>query len=176
MSLTCWTTLPRLRGSPHPQPRPPGVCGCLSPKRGLAGQSGSCLAGRGARKLEGARGHSSVLAWRITRMGEPDGLPSMGSHRVGEGERVLALESREGTRASRRVEEGLSRSLSGGGVPTLQGPCGRSPKRRGSLRCLPPLKVRPSSVAPDPAESRGAPPPPQCLGAVMADSLGSCAL
>ena len=24
-------------------------------------------------------------------------------------------------------------------VPTLQGPCGRSPKRRGSLRCLPPL-------------------------------------
>ena len=27
--------------------------------------------------------HSSVLAWRITGMGEPDGLPSMGSHRVG---------------------------------------------------------------------------------------------
>ena len=34
----------------------------------------------------------------------------------GEGERVLALESREGTRASRRVDEGLSRSLSGGGA------------------------------------------------------------
>ena len=32
-------------------------------------------------------------------------------------------------------------------VPTLQGPCGRSPKRRGSLRFLPPLEVRPSSVA-----------------------------
>ena len=46
-------------------------------------------------------------------------------------------------------------------VPTLQGPCGQSPKRRGSLRFLPPLEVRPSSVAPDPAESRGAPPPPQ---------------
>ena len=31
--------------------------------------------------------HSSVLAWRIqareSRMGEPGGLPSMGSHRVG---------------------------------------------------------------------------------------------
>ena len=27
--------------------------------------------------------HSSVLAWRIQRMGEPSGLPSMGSHRVG---------------------------------------------------------------------------------------------
>ena len=39
-----------------------------------------------------------------------------GLHARGEGERVLALESREGTRASRRVEEGLSRSLSGGGL------------------------------------------------------------
>ena len=27
--------------------------------------------------------HSSVLAWRIPVMGEPGGLPSMGSHRVG---------------------------------------------------------------------------------------------
>ena len=27
--------------------------------------------------------HSSVLAWRITGTGEPSGLPSMGSHRVG---------------------------------------------------------------------------------------------
>ena len=27
--------------------------------------------------------HSSVLAWRIPGMGEPRGLPSMGSHRVG---------------------------------------------------------------------------------------------
>ena len=27
--------------------------------------------------------HSSVLAWRIPGMGDPGGLPSMGSHRVG---------------------------------------------------------------------------------------------
>ena len=27
--------------------------------------------------------HSSVLAWRIPWTGEPGGLPSMGSHRVG---------------------------------------------------------------------------------------------
>ena len=27
--------------------------------------------------------HSSVLAWRIPRTGEPGGLLSMGSHRVG---------------------------------------------------------------------------------------------
>ena len=26
--------------------------------------------------------HSSVLAWRIPGMGEPGGLPSLGSHRV----------------------------------------------------------------------------------------------
>ena len=27
--------------------------------------------------------HSNVLAWRIPGAGEPGGLPSMGSHRVG---------------------------------------------------------------------------------------------
>ena len=27
--------------------------------------------------------HSSILAWRIPGMGEPGGLPSMGSHRIG---------------------------------------------------------------------------------------------
>ena len=27
--------------------------------------------------------HSNVLAWRIPERGEPGGLPSMGSHRVG---------------------------------------------------------------------------------------------
>ena len=32
---------------------------------------------------EGVATHSSVLAWRIPGMGEPGGLPSMGSHRVG---------------------------------------------------------------------------------------------
>ena len=29
--------------------------------------------------------HSSVLAWRIPGMGEPNGLSSMGLHRVGHG-------------------------------------------------------------------------------------------
>ena len=33
--------------------------------------------------------HSSVLAWRIPGMGEPGGLPSMGSHRVGQDWSVL---------------------------------------------------------------------------------------
>ena len=46
-------------------------------------------------------------------------------------------------------------------VPTLQGPCSRSQNRRGSLRCLPPLEMRPSSIALNPAESREALPTPQ---------------
>ena len=32
---------------------------------------------------KGKTTHSSVLAWSIPGMGEPGGLPSMGSHRVG---------------------------------------------------------------------------------------------
>ena len=34
--------------------------------------------------------HSSVLAWRISGIGEPGGLLSMGSHRVGQDWRDLA--------------------------------------------------------------------------------------
>ena len=61
-------------------------------------------------------------------------------------------------------------------VPTLQGPCGRSPKRRGSLRFLPALEMRPSSIAPNPAESQEAPPTPQHpspLRATLGSSLRS---
>ena len=35
--------------------------------------------------------HSSVLAWRIPGMGEPGGLPSMGSHKVGHDWSDLAI-------------------------------------------------------------------------------------
>ena len=34
--------------------------------------------------------HSSVLAWRIPGTGEPGGLPSVGSHRVGHDSSDLA--------------------------------------------------------------------------------------
>ena len=34
--------------------------------------------------------HSSILAWRIPEMGQPGGLPSMASHRVGHDCRDLA--------------------------------------------------------------------------------------
>ena len=60
-----------------------------------------------------------------------------GLHARGEGERVMALESREGTRASRCVEEGLSRSLSGGGgKPSFPSPSA------GDLRELPRVPLR----------------------------------
>ena len=40
--------------------------------------------------------HSSVLAWRIPGTGEPGGLPSMGSHRVGHDLSDLAAVSYRG--------------------------------------------------------------------------------
>ena len=45
------------------------------------GDAGS-IPGSG-RSSEGNGKHSSILAWRIPGTGEPGGLPSMGSHRVG---------------------------------------------------------------------------------------------
>ena len=38
--------------------------------------------------------HSSVLAWRIPGTGEPGGLPSMGSHRVGHYKQLSSSSSR----------------------------------------------------------------------------------
>ena len=63
----------------------------------------------------------------------------------------------------RQKQPGRYRRRTGGDspVPTLQGPCSRSPKLRGSLRFLPPLEMRPSSIAPNPAESREALPTTQ---------------
>ena len=60
-----------------------------------------------------------------------------GLHAHGEGQRVMALESRDGTRALRRVEEGLSRSFSGGGgKPSFPSPSA------GDLRELPRVPLR----------------------------------
>ena len=60
-----------------------------------------------------------------------------GLHARGEGERVMALESLEGTRASRHIEEGLSRSFSGGGgKPSFPSPSA------GDLRELPRVPLR----------------------------------
>ena len=41
--------------------------------------------------------HSNVLAWRIPGTGEPRGLPSIGSHRVGHNLSDLAAAANKGT-------------------------------------------------------------------------------
>ena len=53
--------------------------------------------------------HSSVLAWRIPGMGEPGGLTSVGSHRVGHDRSDLAAAAAtESFRAWRCPSEGVS--------------------------------------------------------------------
>ena len=52
--------------------------------------------------------HSSVLAWRIPGMGEPGGLPSKGSHRVGHNWSDLAVAAAQ-----------LFLSIHGGQIPGL---------------------------------------------------------
>ena len=53
--------------------------------------------------------HSSVLAWRIPGTGEPGGLPSMGSHRVGHDWSDLAAvaAAEEGEGKSKGKERGV---------------------------------------------------------------------
>ena len=65
--------------------------------------------------------HSSVLAWRIPGMGEPGGLPSMGSHRVGHDWSDLAAE--------REKVEAVTDFLSLGSKITVDGNCGHEIKR-----------------------------------------------
>ena len=60
--------------------------------------------------------HSSVLAWRIPGMGEPGGLPSMGSHGVGHDLKRLSR-----SRSSMFVLRCFSRAMTLGCM-TLQ-PC-----------------------------------------------------
>ena len=49
--------------------------------------------------------HSSVLAWRIPGMGEPGGLPSVGSHRVGHDLNDLAAAATEAEDIKKRWQE-----------------------------------------------------------------------
>ena len=95
-------------------------------------------------------------------------------HAHGEGELVITLESWEVTRASRRVEEGLSRSFSGGGGKPSFPSTSAGDYRE--LTRVPPLEMRPSSIAPNPAESREALPTaqhPSPLRGTLGSSLRS---
>ena len=56
--------------------------------------------------------HSSVLAWRIPGTGEPGGLPSMGSHRVGHHWSDLAYHSWIETPNSSRSNQSILKEIS----------------------------------------------------------------
>ena len=59
--------------------------------------------------------HSSVLALRIPGMGEPGGLPSMGSHRVGHDcSDLAAVVGPKGKRGRSRPRTGILNDGSGG--------------------------------------------------------------
>ena len=51
--------------------------------------------------------HSSVLAWRIPGTGEPGGLPSMGSHRVGHDWSDLAAAAAYASKHTQKTREGF---------------------------------------------------------------------
>ena len=55
--------------------------------------------------------HSSILAWRIPGMGEPGGLPSVGSHRVGHDWSDLAPAAAAATAAEGWYGEGGGRGV-----------------------------------------------------------------
>ena len=64
--------------------------------------------------------HSSVLAWRIPGTGEPGGLPSMGSHRVGHDWSDLASSAAApwlNSKVINSTSEGLCDVLSGSRIP-----------------------------------------------------------
>ena len=93
--------------------------------------------------------HSSVLAWRIPGMGEPGGLPSMGSHRVGHDWSDLAvaaydlprwkmalvikgLPASAGETRSADLIPGSGRCPGGGNGNPLQYSCLETPMNRGA--------------------------------------------
>ena len=65
--------------------------------------------------------HSSVLAWRIPGMGDPGGLPSMGSHRVGHDWSDLAAAAAFNLLGLLRWLSGKETMSSAGGVGWIPG-------------------------------------------------------
>ena len=152
---------PRLEGKPRTPPSSrvaTRVSG--SPLSGLKGVQPPLQFGDRTRDC--SAGHAGKAGPQLARTGASQGFPraavpvggfSRGTTRIsgslscgarevrspcgGDGDRVMALESREGTRASRRLEEGLSRSSSGGGgKPSCPSPSA------GDLRELPRVPLR----------------------------------
>ena len=64
--------------------------------------------------------HSSVLAWRIPGMGEPSGLPSMASLRVGHNWRDLAAAAAAGKVLWQKTKETQEQTLQVGSASVLE--------------------------------------------------------
>ena len=78
--------------------------------------------------------HSSVIAWRIPGMGEPGGLPSMGSHRP-RGHRRTPAGPAAGLPARSSVWSRAASPRTGGPSPPSDTPAGSlRPRHGGGLR------------------------------------------
>ena len=132
-----WSPLSGLKGVQPPLPFGERTRDC-SP--GHAGKEGPQLARTGASQgFPRAAAPVGVFSRGTTRIsGTSRTAPGKSClHARGEKERVIVLESWEGTRASRHVEEGLSMSFSGcSGKPSFP------PTSAGDLRKLPRVPLR----------------------------------
>ena len=132
-----WSPLSSLKGVQPPLPFGERTRDCSA---GHAGKKALSSRGRGRLRafLELQRPWGFSPEARRGSQGASRAAPGKsGLHVHGEVERVMALESREGTRASRRVEEGLTISFSGGGgEPSFPSPSA------GDLRELPTVPLR----------------------------------
>ena len=95
--------------------------------------------------------HSSVLAWRVPGTGEPAGLPSMGSHRVGHDWSGFAVESPLDCKIKSVNPKGnwswifIGRTDAKDGTPILP-PCENPNKGPGLCRLLRPSNLLPPKL------------------------------
>ena len=64
--------------------------------------------------------HSSVLAWRIPGMGEPGGLPSLGSHRVGHDWSNLAAAAAHASKVMLKILQARLQQYMNREIPDVQ--------------------------------------------------------
>lgn len=139
MSLTCWTTLPWLRGAPTPSPGPQVSAVQLPfPEEGVAAWPRSCPAGRGARKLEGEPvGGEVVVTWANLPQGNEVSSRLLGGDGGGRIRPRL-------TQAGRGISP---RSLQPGPLPPPPPGRSREPARSRGSRPAPCLPQRPGFLS-----------------------------
>ena len=98
--------------------------------------------------------HSSVLAWRIPGTGEPGGLPSMGSHRVGQDSSDLAAAADPKVSTDPRRVWKIREEVPVTHLGFFCRCCGSEVQHEGDLKCLDPT---PPSGCLDCTRVQGAP-------------------